>query len=111
MRLLFESVRIAVIANIPRGAGTSLDGATTKGVAWLTLRAFDAGEPIPKEHDHARPLAQWLEQLDGRPPGSTLRKGFGPRPERERWSCHIKFSRSWRPKRSFAVDWEFEPRA
>jgi hypothetical protein len=76
MRLLFESARIPVTASFPHDAGTLLDGSTVGGAAWLTVRAFDADEAIPKQHDHARPLARWLEQLGDRPPGSTLPEAF-----------------------------------
>ena len=76
MRLLFESARIPVTASFPRDAGTHLDGTTADGVAWLTVRTFEPGEAIPPQHDHARPLARWLEQLAGRPPSSTLPDAF-----------------------------------
>jgi len=109
VRLVFESVRIPVIASFPQDAGTLLDGSTLSGAAWLTVRAFDVGEAIPKQHDHARPLARWLEQLGDRPPGSTLPETF----RSETGVREVVVPRDLLddiPRDALiAVDWEFEP--
>lgn len=110
MRLLFESARIPVVASFPPDAGTLLDGSTVAGAAWLTVRTFDANEAIPKQHDHARPLAQWLEQLGDRPPGSTLPVAF--RSEAGVREVVVPPDVLERLPRDtlIAVDWEFEQR-
>ncbi|HEX6061655.1 MAG TPA: hypothetical protein VF001_06250 [Candidatus Limnocylindria bacterium] len=108
MRLLFESVRMPVVASFPRDAGTPLDGSTVAGAAWLTVRMFDAEEAIPKQHDHARSLAQWLEQLGDRQPGSTLPEAFRSESGvREVVVPTHVFERLPRDT-LIAVDWEFE---
>src|SRR5260370_37936706 len=73
MRVLFESERVPVKARFPSNAGTRMDGATATGVAWLCVRILEAAEPIPKEYDHARPVARVLELLA---PGSSHRSAL-----------------------------------
>jgi hypothetical protein len=109
VRLLFESVRIPVVATFPPDAGTLLGGSTVAGVAWLTLRTFDAGEPIPKQHDHARPLAWWLEQLGDRPPGSTLPDAFRSKTGVREAAVPPDVLENLPRDTLIAVDWEFEP--
>jgi hypothetical protein len=109
MRLVFESVRIPVVASFPRDAGTLLDGSTVAGVAWLTVRTFDSGELIPKQHDHARPLARWLEQLGDRPPGSTLPDTFRSKTGVREVVVPPQVLEQLPHDTLIAVDWEFEP--
>jgi hypothetical protein len=109
VRLLFESVRIPVVARFPHKAGTLLDGSTVAGAAWLTVRTFDAGEAIPKQHDHARPLARWLEQLGDRPPGSTLPDAFRSETGVREVAVPPDLLENLPRDALIAVDWEFEP--
>jgi hypothetical protein len=109
VRVVFESERIPVTATIPSDAGTQLDGATVEGVAWLTMKTFDPGEAIPAQHDHARPLAVWREQLRGRPPGSTLPDAFRPKTGAREVVVPPRLLEGLPPETIIAVDWEFEP--
>jgi hypothetical protein len=108
MRLLFESARIPVVANIPRDAGTHLEGSAIEGVAWLTLRSFDEGEVIPKQHDHARPLARWLEQLGDRRPGAILPDSFRSKNGVLEVAVPPDVLENVPRDTLIAVDWEFE---
>ena len=108
MRLLFESERIPVVANIPSDARTPVAGTTVDGVAWLTLKTFDEGEAIPKQHDHARPLARGLEQLHGRPSGSTLPDAFRSKTGVREVVVPPVILDMVSPDTIIAVDWEFE---
>jgi hypothetical protein len=109
VRLIFASERIPVTATIPSGAGTDLDGTTVEGAAWLTLRTFEIGEAIPTQHDHARPLARWLQQLRGRPPGSTLPDAFRSKTGVRDVVVPPQVIDGLRPETIIALDWEFEP--
>jgi hypothetical protein len=111
VRLLFESVRIPVIASFPQDAGTLLDGSTVAGAAWLTVKAFAAGEAIPKQHDHARPLARWLEQLGDRPPGAALPEAFRSQSGVHEVVVPPDVLKRLPRDTLIAVDWEFEQRA
>jgi hypothetical protein len=109
MRLIFESERIPVTAKIPSDAGSPLAGTTVDGVAWLTLKTFESGDVIPKQHDHARPLSTWFEQLGGRPPGSALPDVFRSKTGLHDVVVPPRVLEGLPVDTIIAVDWEFEP--
>jgi hypothetical protein len=109
VRLLFESMRIPVVATIPSDATSPFAGSTVVGVAWLTFRTFDAGEAIPKQHDHARPLARWLEQLGGRRPSAALPDVFESETGVREVMVPLDILGKLPPDTIIAVDWEFAP--
>jgi hypothetical protein len=111
MRVVFESDRIPVRATFPDGSGTRFDGLTKGGEAWLCVRAFERTEPLPPQHDHARPVATILSLL---PHGGAFRSALPPL-----FETSVAVARevvvprevleSVTPQELVGIDWEFEP--
>src|SRR5438309_5825973 len=109
MRVLFESERIPVTATIPLSALSK--GTTARGVAWFAIRVFEVGESIPKEYDHARPVARVLALLAaGEPHRSTMPSAFAARDGK---AHEVVVPRSVLtsipPDTIVGLDWEFAP--
>jgi hypothetical protein len=111
MRIIFESERTPVTATIPSDAASPVAGTTTDGVAWLCIRTFDDGEVIPKEYDHARPVARVLERLaSGEPHRSPMPSVFAPLDGRaHEVTVPRSVLTSIAPDTIVGIDWEFQP--
>jgi hypothetical protein len=111
MRIIFESERIPVTAIIPSGAESPLAGTTTNGVAWLCILTFEQGEVIPREHDHARPVARVLERLaPGEPHRSPMPSVFAALDGDPRDVAVPRSLFTSLPLTTIiGIDWEFKP--
>ena len=61
MRTILETSRVPAVQKWP--SGRSVDG-----VAFFTVRVFDAGEEVPDIYDYAQTVSEWLGSIgDGKP--------------------------------------------